>query len=55
MAQCYVWLSVMIRLRPHWHNSKITWTNVVNTVLDVGTNSIPILNVVGAVKNTVVE
>ena len=32
-----LWPSVMIRFGPHWHNSKITWANIVNVVLDFGT------------------
>ena len=32
-----LWPSVMIRFGPHWRNSKITWDNVVNAVLDFGT------------------
>ena len=35
-----LWPSVMI---PHWCNSKITWANIVNAVLDFGTKSVPIL------------
>ena len=29
-----LWPSVMIRFGLHWCNNKITWTNVVNAVLD---------------------
>ena len=29
--------SSVIRLRPHWRNSKITWANIVHAVLDVDT------------------
>ena len=29
--------SVMIRFGPHWHHSKITWANLVNALLDLGT------------------
>ena len=53
-----LWSNVMIRFGPHWRNSKITWANIVNAVLDVGTKIIimlPILNVVGAVKNTLAQ
>ena len=53
-----LWPSVMIRFGPHWRNSKITWANIVNAVLDFGTKSImvlPILNMVGAVKNTLAQ
>ena len=31
VAQCYD------KIRPHWCNSKITWANIVNAVMDVGT------------------
>ena len=47
-----LWPSVMIRFRPHWCDSKITWANIVNVVLDFGTKSIivlPILNMVGTI------
>ena len=50
-----LWLNVMIRFGPHWHNSKLTWANIVNAVLDFGTKSmivLPILNMVVSVKNT---
>ena len=50
--------SVIIRFGPHWYNSKITWANIVNVVLDFGTKSIivlPILNMVRAVKNTLAQ
>ena len=53
-----LWPSVMIRFGPHWCNSKIIWANIVNAVLDVGTESIimlPILNMVGAVKYTLAQ
>ena len=46
------------RFGPHWHSSKITWANIVNAVLDFGTKSIialPILNIKGAVKNTLAQ
>ena len=29
------WPSSVIRLGPHWYNSKITWANVVHALLDV--------------------
>ena len=29
-----LWPSVMIRFGPHWHNSKVTWANIINAVLD---------------------
>ena len=50
-----LWPSIVIRLGPHWCNSKITWANIVHVVLDVGTenNKITILNIAGAVKNAV--
>ena len=32
-----LWPSIMIRFGPHWRNSKITWANIVNAVLDFGT------------------
>ena len=44
-----LWPSVMIRFGLHWRNSKITWANIVNAVLDFGSKSIivlPILNMV---------
>ena len=50
-----LWPSVMIRFGPHWHNSKITWANIVNAVLDFGTkkyNSVTNIKHCGAVKNT---
>ena len=50
--------SVMIRFGPHWRNSKITWANIVNVVMDFDTENIivlPILNMVGAVKNTLAQ
>ena len=53
-----LWPSVMIRFGPHRCNSKITWANIVNAVLDVGTkkhNNVTNLNVVGAVKNTLAQ
>ena len=41
---CTIWRRkvpcVMIRFGPHWRNSKITWANIVNAVLDFGTKSI---------------
>ena len=43
-----LWPSSVIRLGPHWHNSKITWANVVHAVLDKIT-----IYMVGAVTNTV--
>ena len=51
-----LWPSSVIRLGPHWRNSKITWANIVHAVLDVGTlkhNKIIILNNFGAVKTAV--
>ena len=45
-------------LGPHWRNSKITWANIVNAVLDFGTKSmmaLSILNMVGAIKNTLAQ
>ena len=53
-----LWPSVMIRFRPHWCDSKITWANIVNAVLDFSTKStivLPILNMFGAVKNTLAQ
>ena len=47
-----LWLSVMKRFGPHWCNSKIAWANIVNAILDFGTKVLPILSMVGAVKNT---
>ena len=35
-----LWPSVMIRFGPHWRNSKITWVNIVNAEVDVGTKNI---------------
>ena len=32
-----LWPSSVIRLGPHWCNSKIRWANIVHAVLDVGT------------------
>ena len=32
-----LWPSSVIRLGPHWRNSKITWANIVHAALDVGT------------------
>jgi len=32
-------VSIMIRFGPHLHNSEITWANIVNAVLDVGTKT----------------
>ena len=29
-----LWPGVMIRFGPYWRNSKITWANIVNAVLD---------------------
>ena len=52
-----LWPSV-IRFGPHWCNSKITWADIVNAVLDFGTKSIivlPMLNMFGAVKNTLAQ
>ena len=38
MAQeAVLWPSVMIRFRPHWHNSKIKWGNIVNAIFNFGT------------------
>ena len=38
------WPSSVIRLGPHWRNSKITWANIVHAVLDAGTgNTIKLL------------
>ena len=31
------WPSVMISIGPHWCNSKITWANIDDAQLDVGT------------------
>ena len=53
-----LWPSVMIRFRLHWRNSKITWANIVNAVLDFGTKIIivlPKLNMVGAIKNALAQ
>ena len=50
-----LWPSVMIRFGPHWHNSKITWANIVNVVLDLALKSIIVLNMVEAVKNTLAQ
>ena len=50
-----LWPSVMIRFGPHWCNSKITWANIVNAVLDFSTKKLPILNMVGVVKNTLAQ
>lgn len=52
VVQCYdkIWA--------YWRNSKITWANIVNAVLDAGTKiliMLPILNVVGTVKNTLAQ
>ena len=43
-----LWPSVMItfgRIGPHWRNSKITWANIVNAVLDFDTKSIIVLSI----------
>ena len=48
-----LWPSSVIRPGPHWRNSKISWANIVNAVLDVGSKDVTILNMVGAVKNAV--
>ena len=32
-----LWASGVIRLGPHWCNSKITWANIIVAVMDVGT------------------
>ena len=32
-----LWPSSVIRLGPHWRNSKITWANFVHAVLDADT------------------
>ena len=53
-----LWPSVMIRFGPHWHNSKITWANIVNGVLDFGTEKYKsVINIkqCGAVKNTLAQ
>ena len=53
-----LWPSVMIRFGPHWCNSKITWANIVNAMMDFCTKSIivvPILNMAEAVKNTLAQ
>ena len=44
-----LWPSVIITSGPHWHSIKITWANIVNAVLDVGTKRLPFLNVAGEV------
>ena len=49
-----LWPSIMIRFGPHWHNSKITWANIVNVVLHFGTKKYSSVNV-GAVKNTLTQ
>ena len=36
MAQEGVFWPSAIRLEQYWYNIKITWTNIVNVVLDVG-------------------
>ena len=39
-----LWPSRVIRLGPHWRNSKMRWANIVNAVLDVGNkNTIKLL------------
>ena len=47
-----LWPSVMIRFGPLWRNSKITWDNIVDAVLDVNITN---LNVFGVVKNTLAQ
>ena len=47
-----LWPSVMIRFGPHWHNSKITWANIVNAVLDFGTKK---YNSVTNIKHTLAQ
>ena len=50
-----LWSSVMIRFGPHWHNSKITWANIVNAVLNFGTKKYNSVNMAGAVKSTLAQ
>ena len=53
-----LWPSAVITFVPHWRNSKITWANIVNGVLDFDTKStivLPILNMVGAIKSTLAQ
>ena len=40
-----LWPSVMVRFGPHWGSSEITWANIVNAEVDVGTKNITIFNV----------
>ena len=50
--------SSMIRFGAHRYNSKIAWASIVNAVLDVGTKNtirLPILNMVGIVKNMLAQ
>ena len=44
-----LWFTVMIRFGPHRRNRKITWANIVNAVLDVG-SKVTMFNVVRAVN-----
>ena len=50
-----LWPSVMIRFGPHWCNSKITWANIVNAILDFSTKKLSILNMVEVVINTLAQ
>ena len=53
-----LWPSVNDKIWGTWCHSKITCANIVNIVLDFGTKSIivlPILNMAGAVKNTLAQ
>ena len=50
-----LWPSSMIRLGPHWRNSKIAWTDIVHAdwIMALKHNKVTIFNQVGAVKNTI--
>ena len=50
-----LWPSVMKRFGPCWCNSKITWANIVNAILDFSTKKLSILNMAGAVKYTLAQ
>ena len=36
-----------VLIGPYWHYSKITWANIVNAVLDVGTKSENFFDILG--------
>ena len=50
-----LWPSSVTILGPPWRNSKIAWANIVHAVLDVEHNKVTILNMAGAVKNTLAQ